>query len=621
MKSKYWIASPCRLALWVLALGLAGGLAGSGARAAEEPLTVGVGLLSTGQLAAATAAFTQALAVRPRCAEAHAGYGAALLRQGQTDTALVEFEAALEIDPTLTAAHLGRAAALLDRGRSQEAASEYASVAAAGGPEAPAAAAGEAWVLCLQGNYEQARALLETAASADSALGAYVRSAADFALRPDSAPSPLGTVSNPASWVGLGSCLTSPGAAWMAQSPLGVIALPALAAAEEHPPVVPLRMAAPAPGAGLRGSVSLVLAPRAPAGSAYLVATIGSRFAGLSQGPSFAQPLDATTWPTGDQQLQVQAFDARGRLLARGAVAVNVLAANLTLAETATPPASWARRELARLLTPGVLPGVAAQLRGEIAWRQDRLVEAQSNLTEAFRADPYLPRARAELLTVSRSLGLPVLENAPRVSHGPTAQRWVALTFDDGPHPKLTPWILDQLERVGAHATFFLVGKQVEMYPDLAREIVARGHEIASHTYTHQDLTSLTELEVERELAASRSVMAATTGVQAVYFRPPGGNYDGAVARAAGRWGFTPIFWSCNICDYYQNVQTHVVTGMMRKIEPGGIILLHNGEDLTVKVLPDLLRALQADGYRMVSVGELLGTRSQPGPGRTYPTQ
>jgi peptidoglycan/xylan/chitin deacetylase (PgdA/CDA1 family) len=126
------------------------------------------------------------------------------------------------------------------------------------------------------------------------------------------------------------------------------------------------------------------------------------------------------------------------------------------------------------------------------------------------------------------------------------------------------------------------------------------------------DLTDLTQLDVERELVTGRQVTAAATGKQALYFRPPGGDYDGQVARAAHLWGFTPVFWSCAITDFSQNPRGHVVAGMMRRIHPGGIVLLHNGEDLTIDILPALLDALQAEGYRMVSVGELAATRNQP---------
>jgi peptidoglycan/xylan/chitin deacetylase (PgdA/CDA1 family)/Tfp pilus assembly protein PilF len=619
MTSQYKKRNLTALAQVSAGLGLV--LATAVAGAADDPLVAGCGLLATGQYAAASAQFTRALEQNPRCAEAHVGWAMALLREGQTEQGLQEFELALSLNPNSPAARLGKAGALALLGRWGLAETEYATLAAAQGPEAAEAAAGEAWARCGQGNYEQAVAGLERCpGAADTVLGAYVRAAAEFAQAPESA-GPLGAVAAGAdAWIGLGSCLTGPGAAWAGHGAPAVVEAPPLPPPPPAGAQTPLRILAPLEGAALRGRVPLLVAGRV-AGAAYVLARVGGRFAGMSDSLAFPEPLDTTTWPGGEQELSVEAYDPGGRTLGRGAVRVTVQAGDLTLAEP--PPAGdpWVARELARRLVPQPLPGVAEQLRGEIAWRQDRLPEAQAHLTEAFRTDPYLPRVREELLTVNQALGLPVLQGGARLVRIPTEERAVALTFDDGPHPKLTPFILDQLDRVGAHATFFLVGKQVEMYPDLAREIVARGHEVASHTYSHQDLTSVTQLDVERELAASRAVLAAATGRQAVYFRPPGGNYDGQVARASQLWGFTPVFWTCNICDYYQNPKAHVVAGMMRRIQPGGILLLHNGEDLTIEVLPALLQALQAEGYRMGSVGELSATRIQTVTRGTYGTE
>ena len=596
-------------------------LTAAGAQATDSSLLAGCGLLGTGRLAAAAGQFTRALEQNPRCAEAHLGWGVALLRQGQAEQALQEFELALVLSPDSPAAALGKAGVLAQLGRWEQAEAEYAALAETAVPQASVAAAGQAWILCVRGDYEGALLALDgRPGAAATTLGAYVQAAAEFAQSPERARLAESAPGGGGACVGLGSCLTGAGAAWARQATPALVDAPPLLPPPAAPSTTPLRILSPAEGSSLRGHVMLLMAGRVEGGT-YAIARVGGRFAGMSEGLAFAEPLDTAAWPAGEQELSVEAYDAGGHQLGRAAVRVTVLAGDMTLVEP--PPAAdpWVERELARCLVPQPLPGVASQLRGEIAWRQDRLPEAQTYLTDAFRTDPYLPRVREELLTVSQALGLPVLQGGSRLVRLPTAGRVVALTFDDGPHPKLTPFILDQLDRVGAHATFFLVGKQVEMYPDLAREIVARGHEVASHTYSHQDLTTVTQLDVERELAASRAVLAAVTGRQAVYFRPPGGNYDGQVARAVSLWGFTPVFWTANICDYYQNAKTHVVAGMMRRIQPGGIILLHNGEDLTIEVLPALLQALKTAGYGMESVGELAATRTPTTIRGTYPVE
>lgn len=627
MRSKY--GKPSREASAARRVGLPVALASlilSAAAVAAQPgeaVLAGCGLLSTGQTAAATVQFSRALAERPQCPEARVGWGAALLREGEPERALTEFQAALDLNPDWPPARLGRAAALLLLGRWQEAEAEYAALASQDVPEAEEAAAGQAWTLCAQGRFAEAQALLQARPGPEvgPALAAYVLSACEFALNPDSAQVRDGASAARGSYVGLGSCLTAPGAAWLRISPLAVLPAPPLPLVpEQHAPAT-LRVLSPAAGAVVGGRIALQVAGSLRQAPERVLASLGNRVVGMSETLTFPEPLDTTTWPSGEHWLSVEARDRRGEVLGRGSVRIVVPERDLTLAEPTEPPDPWVGQTLSRLLAPRLLPGVAEQLRGEVAWHQGRLVEAEARLAEAFRADPYLPRVREELLTVSRALGLPVMQTAAAVRQVPGGQRAVALTFDDGPHPKITPFILDQLDRVGARATFFLVGKQVEMYPDLTREIVARGHEVASHSYTHQDLTSLTELDVERELAASRAMIAAVTGVQVVYFRPPGGNYDARVARAASLWGFTPVFWTCNICDFYQNPRAHVVSGMMKRIEPGGIILLHNGEDLTTAILPDLLRALRGAGYRLDSIGALLATRSTDPSARNYPAE
>ncbi len=596
-------------------------LAAVAAQAGGDPLVAGCGLLATGQNAAATVQFTRALEQNPRCVEAHVGYGLALLREAQIEQALQEFERALDLNPESVAARMGKAGALALLNNWRQAEAEYAVLAAASGAEGIAAAAAQAWARCGRGDYEGALEILEEYPGvAASNLGAYVKAAAEFAQDPGTAALPVAVPRSLGACIGLSSCLTGPGAVWAESGAPAVVTAPPPVALTGGGTPAALRILAPTEGASLRGRVPLVVAGRMP-GAVFVLARVGGRFAGMSSSLSFPEPLSTISWPSGEQELSVEAYDASGRALGRGAVRVVVQAGDLTLAEPAPPADPWVSRELARRLMPETLPGVAEQLRGEIAWRQNRLAEAQASLSEAFRTDPYLPRVREELLTVNQALGLPVLQGGTRVVRLPIEERAVALTFDDGPHPKLTPFILDQLDRAGARATFFLVGKQVEMYPDLAREIVARGHEVASHSYSHQDLTSVTQLDVERELAVSRAVLAAVTGQQAVYFRPPGGNYDGQVARASQLWGFTPVFWTCNICDFYQNPKAHVVAGMLRRLQPGGVILLHNGEDLTIEVLPALLRALQAEGYRMRSVGELAATRTPSAMQGTYPVE
>lgn len=595
----------------VLVVSLLGAVSLSACRGSDGVVS-GCAFLSTGQTGKAAAVFAETLVVQPSCAEARVGWGITRLRLGETEAAREAFASALAADPTLTAARLGQAAALLRERRWAEAEAEYAALAELAGPVAVAATAGEAWVKCVRGDYAAAQALARSLPTSQYGLAAYVLAASTFARgeQPEGLAEGLPPL-QPTS-VGLGSCLTMEGAAWLQHPSVPVATMPAPGGAPAAPAARALTVLTPPAGATVRGQVRLLMRGPQDLTPAYVVVRVGSRFAAVGRSLSFPEGLSTAAWPAGVQPLQVEAFDAQGRILARGSSTLTVEAGDLTLAEPGPSPAlGWVRRQLEQALTPEVLPGVWEQLRGEVAYRQGQLAQAQVDLTAAFGSDPRMPRAREELLAVSRDLGLPVLQPHPKLVEVPVAQPMVALTFDDGPHPKITPWVLEQLERAGAHATFFLVGKQVEMYPELVRQILARGHEVGSHGFSHTSLNKMTALDVERELTGSRAVTAQVTGQQIKLFRPPGGGYDDEVAQVAARWGFTPVFWTCNICDFYQNPKGHAVSGMLRKISSGGILLLHNGEDLTTEILPELLQRLKAEGYRLVSVSELLAARSK----------
>ncbi|NLO73076.1 MAG: tetratricopeptide repeat protein, partial [candidate division WS1 bacterium] len=207
------------------------------ARAAcADELVSACALLTTGQTPRAAAQFAQTLLSHPNSPEARMGWGIAQLRQGQISGALQSFEAVLATQPDFTIARLGRAAALLMSGRWSEAEAEYAAITAAGGPSMAAAAAAEAWLRCLRGDYRGAQEAVRGLPRNRGSLAAYVLTASTFAL--GESP-PLFTQQNTptTSYVGLGSSLTSPGAAWLSQPSLVAASLPAT---ETRPPEAPL---------------------------------------------------------------------------------------------------------------------------------------------------------------------------------------------------------------------------------------------------------------------------------------------------------------------------------------------------------------------------------------------
>jgi len=115
-------------------------------------------------------------------------------------------------------------------------------------------------------------------------------------------------------------------------------------------------------------------------------------------------------------------------------------------------------------------------------------------------------------------------------------------------------------------------------------------------------MRELSGQQIEQELVRSRAAIRRATGVDVTLFRPPGGHYPETVRQAAALWGYTTVFWTANISTYAGDPIPAVEAGLLGDIQPGGICLLHNGEDETVQVLPELLRKLKAQGLKMVTI-------------------
>jgi peptidoglycan/xylan/chitin deacetylase (PgdA/CDA1 family) len=178
----------------------------------------------------------------------------------------------------------------------------------------------------------------------------------------------------------------------------------------------------------------------------------------------------------------------------------------------------------------------------------------------------------------------------------------VALTFDDGPHPDGTPAVLEILARAGASATFFLIGEQVQRRPELAREIVARGHLVALHGQRHRLQLRLGSAEVAADLRAGAETIAEATGVEPRWHRPPYGIYSAAGLRAARAQGLQPLLWSRWGKDWRKfTTPQRIAARVTRELAAGDIILLHDADfysakgshERTVAALPSVIASLR----------------------------
>jgi peptidoglycan/xylan/chitin deacetylase (PgdA/CDA1 family) len=192
--------------------------------------------------------------------------------------------------------------------------------------------------------------------------------------------------------------------------------------------------------------------------------------------------------------------------------------------------------------------------------------------------------------------------------------RLVALTYDDGPNEPYTSQVLNVLERHGAKATFFLIGKFVRQRPDLARAVVAAGHAIGSHTWDHPNLVLTSHSELRRQLEQARSAILEATGIVPKLFRPPFGGRRPATLRAVREIGLQTIMWSVTCYDWRATSADKIVRHAERQIRGGDVILLHDGghraigadRSRTVEATDRLLKRYRGEGYEFVTIPEMM---------------
>jgi len=195
-----------------------------------------------------------------------------------------------------------------------------------------------------------------------------------------------------------------------------------------------------------------------------------------------------------------------------------------------------------------------------------------------------------------------------------TEDKIIALTFDDGPHPKYTAAILDLLAKYDAKATFFIIGKNAEKYPEVVLRSYSEGHELANHTFSHPFKVSVAELQ--KELRQTKEIIYSITGFSPALFRPVGGNYNDSMINAAVRDGYKVVMWSWHqdTQDWKQPGVKKITQKVLKGSKPGDIILFHDGggdRSQTIKALEEILPVLKKQGYTFVTISELIESKQQ----------
>lgn len=184
-----------------------------------------------------------------------------------------------------------------------------------------------------------------------------------------------------------------------------------------------------------------------------------------------------------------------------------------------------------------------------------------------------------------------------------TEKKKIALTFDDGPHPVYTPQMLDGLKEKNVKATFFLLGQQVEKYPDIVKRMSDEGHLIGNHSYKHEQLSKLSSVQACSQVNRTNELIQSITGEYPEYLRPPFGDWKDDLDCQVN---MIEVLWDLDTLDWSSKNKSKIINKVVTNVEEGDIILMHDSYESTVSATMELIDILQKEGYEFVTVDELI---------------
>lgn len=202
----------------------------------------------------------------------------------------------------------------------------------------------------------------------------------------------------------------------------------------------------------------------------------------------------------------------------------------------------------------------------------------------------------------------------------PVTNRMVALTFDDGPNEGVTTAILDTLKSNGVHATFFMLGANVERNPAIARRIIEEGHAIGNHSYSHQRFDQMQPAEIVKEIERGAAVIEKAAGTKPLLFRPPYGIDGTGTVEYCRQNGVTLAGWSADGNDWNPHTGREIADEICSQATPGDILLLHDGFETsprprrgpTVESVQIIVDRLKQRGFAFVTLPELIAQAGPP---------
>ncbi len=361
----------------------------------------------------------------------------------------------------------------------------------------------------------------------------------------------------------------------------------------------------PEPNGTVFSGVAAITPVTTPTGTSMVTHVVsGAGVNATTNTPPFAVQWNTTRVPNGIYTVKTVCLDSYGSPIAEQVRAVRVRNEDSPQSHRLEEgDRETLRGRLSELLRPRPCRKAAhfALVERAVARRDSK--QAIDNIEAVVAIDPNFKAAYASLKQYHRSY----TDNAGSVWRGRTNEKIVALTFDDGPKPT-TPHLLDALKENNLIGTFFVVGFQAEKRPELLRRMIAEGHEIANHSYTHPNLTYLTPAQVQRELCRTSVVIHQATGIRPLFYRPPGGNFNGPVSDAAASLGMAGAYWTVDGFKFesYPSNPTKLADYVLNRLRPGAVILLHNAPPITVEAIPLIVAGLKSRGYTAVTMSELM---------------
>jgi peptidoglycan/xylan/chitin deacetylase (PgdA/CDA1 family) len=229
-------------------------------------------------------------------------------------------------------------------------------------------------------------------------------------------------------------------------------------------------------------------------------------------------------------------------------------------------------------------------------------VSSQSVVLVVPKTPPISPTPTDDPVALPRVCQGKILRECP--AH--FDRKMIAFTFDDGPDPRCTPQVLDALAKYHAHATFFVVGKEIPGREALLQRMIAEGHVVGNHTYTHPSNPSAARAKTE--LSRTETLITKVTGHASTCFRPPYGRTDTFLVAQAKRHGYGIFLWTVDPGDSQGSGTRTIIRRVLRAPQNGDIVILHDGNNhqASVAAVPPILKAMSADGWQFVTLPKMM---------------